>query len=245
MKLKTSSVGRRLSRRAGFTLIELLVVIAIIALLISVLLPSLQKAKAMAVSVACANQMRAYNVAIQCYVTEYNQIPWFRFSGSSPNADDLWHNVLKPWIGLGMSETDDDRRKCPSGEAWIGCHYGGDNPSGIPAAPFVYAEYSGIKGKAVTLEATADPSSWALLMDAEFRYVYTPVTSYWKFKVDTDNDGEVDSMSSTQQYNLARPRVHNDGCNVALADGHVEWVAFNSFFALDDSGMVSHTFWWK
>jgi len=62
----------RPSIRHGFTLIELLVVIAIIALLVSILLPSLQKAKDLAQSVLCMNNLRGTGAALMLYAQDHD-----------------------------------------------------------------------------------------------------------------------------------------------------------------------------
>lgn len=56
--------------RFGFTLVELLVVIAIITLLLSVLMPSLRKARSMAVRVKCAHNLKQIDLAVSFYLNE-------------------------------------------------------------------------------------------------------------------------------------------------------------------------------
>ena len=73
-RFKDRLVARRCWKNNAFTLIELLVVISILALLVSILLPSLFRAKELARRTLCASNIRNLATAIEFYVNESNDV---------------------------------------------------------------------------------------------------------------------------------------------------------------------------
>jgi prepilin-type N-terminal cleavage/methylation domain-containing protein len=66
--------GGRRAHRCRFTLIELLVVIAIIAILASLLLPALSKAKMVAMTAVCTSNLKQIGYATQNYANDFSEV---------------------------------------------------------------------------------------------------------------------------------------------------------------------------
>lgn len=110
------------SHRTGFTLIELLVVTAIISLLVSILLPALNKAKQAAQRAVCASNLRGIGAGFAFYTADY---PDYLPALSSKNGGGWtgvgWDEAISTYLGVTVTWNTDAEPPARTGPAAFTC----------------------------------------------------------------------------------------------------------------------------
>jgi prepilin-type N-terminal cleavage/methylation domain-containing protein/prepilin-type processing-associated H-X9-DG protein len=188
-----------MKKERGFTLIELLVVIAVIAILASLLLPALHRAKQSAHSVVCLNNLKQWGLATQMFAAE-NQDLLPKDGG--PNGNSLtegWYNDLPRVLGLRCyalmpwhTNASIDPGRC----LWI-CPANPRRSNGTNLFHYCLNEHVNGRGAGAQTKLTSIPQ---------------PARTIWLF----DNGG----LAAVAQQNNVHTNLHNRGANFTFLDGH-------------------------
>ena len=240
----------------AFTLVELLVVIAIIALLLSILMPSLNKARENAKKVVCGSNCRQLYLATACYAQDNkSKIPYH--CGSDPtgvyydpyNSYSIHHVSLPPGDliqGLGRLYvnyvTNLKIYFCPGMK---------DNafkfpkmPQGTPLNPDTnfqmnYNQWAGnaptrMPGRSTYIYRGGDfdPAK----VHPTKRKLYLDLATIKGSKAFA---GDVWTLATSRPLSVA----HKDGINVSFTDGHVKWNNIKDFRSISTDVRAVLQYW--
>lgn len=218
---------------AGFTLVELLVVIGIIALLISILLPSLNRARQSAITVQCASNLRQMGQGYILYASENRgSLPPFSEIGNAAAAynyqtNRLHFDFIAPYLGVKDAYAARWGGDKTVGVKFLNCPFGGpDNEYSAFGVNYTEVFSYPPPQDVGSQKLVKVPLTCFVSMDASTHFIYTPYMSPG-LTVDTDDDGKADTHSgltayTVWHYNQARPKRHNGKANYLFPDGHVD-----------------------
>lgn len=181
-----------------FTLIELLVVIAIIAILATMLLPALNKAREQSRSLCCKNQLKQFGTYFNMYYDDNEE--WIPTTINATGCQE-WRLLMLPYLGV-SDWWKSDFFWCPSWDAdSIRNSYG--KTSNVSYSNNYRNKLSHVKNSSGTILLSDNGGNSSLGSGSDYDF-YITYNSY-------------DSIIDDWGYR------HNKGANLLFFDSHVDW----------------------
>jgi len=227
-----------------FTIIELLVVVAIIAILASLLLPSLQKAKEKTKEIKCLSNMKNLFLAESSYIGDNNDYitPIAPGRDTDGNNDYYWTNLLSPYVGFDGETKNKFRDKVVTENSMFFCPMQTPRRSSLNLTNFLNYPNSFVSyGINCFLAGGGVTPGYAAAVSAKLSALkkHSKITLFADTQYRTA-DPELGFRTLTQAYLTAR---HSLGFNDLWLDGHAsnlkyDWAYVNAYTGEDIFGLL-------
>lgn len=222
------------SAKPVFTLIELLVVIAIIAILASMLLPALSKARDKARTITCVNQMKQFFLALSLYSDDNAEVlcPGYDHRGY------LWSILIWDYIrAAASSDTYYRTFSCPAEHTPF-------TPDSAVSPRFEYGHYGCNTWLTGAYRAGTDknffrvrtgvktPGKAIQICDSNYQTTYEVTTGWWA--------GYRHNNPANVSQKMTHPLVGNGISNFLYLDGHVQGLTPPVFLNRENFYGVTH-----